>query len=120
MRAVHQCWKNPPRRNPQLGAERQSLKLLSYRQICRRSEAAVLKELEDARAWLAEVERKEAKFGAGELARAIERYDKARAEYVVGDIHKFVLEQTALFEKRAEITGSFEKIRKRSEEHTSE
>src|SRR3989344_889036 len=77
-----------------------------------RSEAAVLKELEDARAWLAEVERKEAKFGAGELARAIERYDKARAEYVVGDIHKFVLEQTALFEKRAEITGSFEKIRK--------
>ncbi|MBI2097267.1 MAG: hypothetical protein HYT40_03960 [Candidatus Sungbacteria bacterium] len=76
-----------------------------------RDESVARKELEDARAWLAEVERNSA-MGAGELARATERYDKARAEYVAGDIHKFILEQTALFEKRAEITGSFEKVRR--------
>ncbi len=76
-----------------------------------RNEAAAWEKLEKAREWLAQVERNSA-MGVRELAEATERYDKARAEYVAGDIRKFVLEQTALFEKRAEITGSFEKIRR--------
>lgn len=71
------------------------------------------------RDWLIEIERRTEKrtVGTGDAApfelrdAATARYAEARAEYVAGDVARFVAEQTEILKKRAEVTGSFIRLR---------